>query len=397
MASYKKNLKLVREHLQSNETILTSVEGVYVKNEWTRNGIFVATENRVIFFAKKFSGFDLESFPFKNISSYEYGKELLGHKIKFFASGNEVKMKWIQSDNINEFNDFVNSNIGQQNNTQEFMQTESIASQLEKLASLLEKKLISDEEFKNTKAELLNKKSSDENIKRPISAKESINNNSDIGKTKNKRKLSFIHIIGIGLILLIIYSIISSDNQIIKYKGNEYRYTITNLNLRKGPSSEHKVLRVLKPNEKLFIYDSIVNNYILVLNSDSTKKGWVSDNYLQTTLLSEKQLKELAKSQKKNSEIINHNKKVVGDEKWYSGGNLHQKYIRDWKKATYANKLATCADFISATEGKMPMGTLRIKASSLVTCITTATEGLDVTNNYKISEIAASCMVLMKK
>lgn len=33
--------------------------------------------------------------------------------------------------------------------------------------------------------------------------------------------------------------------------------------------------------------------------------------------------------------------------KWYQGGTLHRLSALEWQKAAYANKLATCADFIA--------------------------------------------------
>lgn len=37
----------------------------------------------------------------------------------------------------------------------------------------------------------------------------------------------------------------------------------------------------------------------------------------------------------------------VTEDNWYKGGNLHEKRVRDWRVATYRNKLATCADFVA--------------------------------------------------
>ena len=34
-------------------------------------------------------------------------------------------------------------------------------------------------------------------------------------------------------------------------------------------------------------------------------------------------------------------------EKWYEGGTLHKAGALDWQKATYRDKLATCADFVA--------------------------------------------------
>jgi hypothetical protein len=36
------------------------------------------------------SGYDLEVLPYSHLSSFESGKGMTGHHIKFYASGNEV-------------------------------------------------------------------------------------------------------------------------------------------------------------------------------------------------------------------------------------------------------------------------------------------------------------------
>lgn len=38
---------------------------------------------------------------------------------------------------------------------------------------------------------------------------------------------------------------------------------------------------------------------------------------------------------------------VESTPKWYEGGTLHRATMREWRSATYANKLATAADFVS--------------------------------------------------
>ncbi|PNA90521.1 hypothetical protein C1X27_27340, partial [Pseudomonas sp. MPR-AND1B] len=68
-----------------------------------KEGIFVATNKRLVFFGKKMFGYNLETFPYSNISSIEIAKEFMGHKIAFFASGNKVGMKWIQQGDIEKF------------------------------------------------------------------------------------------------------------------------------------------------------------------------------------------------------------------------------------------------------------------------------------------------------
>lgn len=86
----KKLIEQSKEHLDQDEEILHSVLGVYetkiLGSESVRNGTFLATNKRLVFFEKKLGGFDLESFPYENISSFEASKGLMGHSISFFPA-----------------------------------------------------------------------------------------------------------------------------------------------------------------------------------------------------------------------------------------------------------------------------------------------------------------------
>jgi hypothetical protein len=83
------------------------------------------------------------------------------------------------------------------------------------------------------------------------------------------------------------------------------------------------------------------------------------------------------------------------DDKWYSGGNLHKKNIRDWKNASDANKLATCADFIAGVKKDLSLIDLKEEASQLRDCINEATKGTDTSDHSKVNEIGALCLVTM--
>jgi len=164
MANYKKSLILIKEHLDEGESIQTSVFGVYegklLGNDKIRNGIFVATEKRLIFFAKKLFGYDFESFPFKNISSIEKSKGIMGHSITIFASGNKVKMKWINQGDVSVFTQYINSKLGHQEQkiTHSFSsKTNDIPSLIQNLSELKDKGILTEEEFTNKKNELLAK------------------------------------------------------------------------------------------------------------------------------------------------------------------------------------------------------------------------------------------------
>lgn len=57
---------------------------------------------------------------------------------------------------------------------------------------------------------------------------------------------------------------------------------------------------------------------------------------------------------KKNKRIQKKQQNQIQEQnqKWYIGGNLHDKKMIDWKKATQHNKIATCGDILVATYKK---------------------------------------------
>lgn len=95
------------------EAPLASVDGTYeVKRmgaDTVRSGILIATDRRLVFYAKKLTGFELESFPYSNISSFEQGKNMMGNTLSFFASGNKVSIKWIRDAELPKLLEVVRS------------------------------------------------------------------------------------------------------------------------------------------------------------------------------------------------------------------------------------------------------------------------------------------------
>jgi len=164
MAKASKNLQHLEAHLEAGEEVQAHVEGLYetkiMGSESVRKGILVATDRRMLFFAKKVGGYDLESFPYGNISSLEQGKSMLGASLKFFASGNTVAMQRInvRKNNLGEFMTVVQSRINETKSSP-LSPTASgdvdIADQIKKLADLRDAGILSEEEFSEKKAELL--------------------------------------------------------------------------------------------------------------------------------------------------------------------------------------------------------------------------------------------------
>jgi len=103
MANYQDSIKHCEAQLDTDEQIQKSVYGSYeasiMGHKTLRNGILVATNKRLVFFAKKLFGYEMETFAYKNITSIESGKGLLGYKLAFYVSGNKMSMSHIQASN----------------------------------------------------------------------------------------------------------------------------------------------------------------------------------------------------------------------------------------------------------------------------------------------------------
>lgn len=163
MSKLNKLTKKAQEHMEPGETVIASVLGAYetkrLGQKGVRNGILVATDQRVLFYAKKFAGYDLESFPYSNISSFEQSKGMMGHKIRMFASGNEVEVKWISQGDIDLLMREVKTRL-QRSAPTAAVAAETVAppeptEELRKYASLRDDGIISEEEFQEKKRQLL--------------------------------------------------------------------------------------------------------------------------------------------------------------------------------------------------------------------------------------------------
>lgn len=175
MAAYdRKTSKLIeqaRPNFGPGEEPAAVVHGIYegerLGSKALRDGVLIAMPSRVMFFGKKVGGFDLESFGYDKISSFEHSKELMGHRVTFFASGNRVAMKWISdAAQMAEFVAAVNELIanhgksspdpaaGAQPGTGD---DGGIIGQIRQLGDLHEAGVLTDDEFASKKSELLSR------------------------------------------------------------------------------------------------------------------------------------------------------------------------------------------------------------------------------------------------
>ena len=84
---------------------------------------------------------------------------------------------------------------------------------------------------------------------------------------------------------------------------------------------------------------------------------------------------------------------------WYSGGTLHRATVAEWRRATYANKLATSADWAITRPGVrakvMRSGSIeniRPYAVQMLTCVDAAA-GPAGYGALGVSELAAACAI----
>lgn len=161
MAKEEKLVERAKDHLDPGETVLISAMGAYetkiMGQDSIRNGVLIATELRVLFFAKKIGGHEIESFPLKNISSFESGKNLMGGTITFYASNNRVHVKWIvPAASADVFLQVVRK--GMHDNPPAAASQPAgvdVLAKIQKLGELHAAGVLTDEEFSNKKAELL--------------------------------------------------------------------------------------------------------------------------------------------------------------------------------------------------------------------------------------------------
>jgi hypothetical protein len=165
VAKLDKLTEQAKAHLEPGEEIRAAIQGTYetkiMGSDSVRTGSLIATDRRLVFYAKKLGGYELESFPYGNISSFEQGKNMLGHNVTFFASGNKVHMKWIKTDKeLATFTETVKAEMNRHRGSgSPSVPTASaqpdVMDQLRKLGELRDAGVLTPEEFETKKVDLL--------------------------------------------------------------------------------------------------------------------------------------------------------------------------------------------------------------------------------------------------
>lgn len=151
-----KEIKALPDILWEDEKLEKMVQGFYEKG----NGVLVATNKRLIFVDKgMIYGLRVEDFPYDKVSSIQYETGMLGAKITIFASGNKAEIKHVRNGVAKNFGDYVrarSSKIHEHASNSKQKDEGDMTTQLEKLADLKDKGIITDEEFNAKKKQILN-------------------------------------------------------------------------------------------------------------------------------------------------------------------------------------------------------------------------------------------------
>lgn len=125
---------------------------------FTGNGLLVATNSRLIFIDKPTIGFGIkmEDFPYDKISSVSVETGFLKGELKLICSGNTATINLVMGAKI--FSEFIRQKTSaKQQTTIQQISEPDILGQIEKLAELKNKGILSEDEFASKKNELLEK------------------------------------------------------------------------------------------------------------------------------------------------------------------------------------------------------------------------------------------------
>jgi len=154
---YRKEIKELPHILWEDEHIEKLTQGWY--NNGT--GILVATNKRLIFVDKGLVyGLRVEDFPYEKITSIKYKTGLALGEITVFTSGNNSTIENILKSHVKPFAEYVRARITRKMDhasapiTQLKPDSDHIT-QLERLAALKEKGILTDEEFNEQKRKIL--------------------------------------------------------------------------------------------------------------------------------------------------------------------------------------------------------------------------------------------------
>lgn len=151
----RKEIKELPNILWQDELVEKIVQGRYNSNF----GVLVATNKRLIFVDKKLIGVRVEDFPYDKLTSIQYETGIVFGKISIFTSGNRANIEKIApKDQVRNFAEYVRARITSHSDhasAKAHSKQNTGLHELEKLADLKEKGIITAKEFQDKKKQIL--------------------------------------------------------------------------------------------------------------------------------------------------------------------------------------------------------------------------------------------------
>ncbi|WP_290846436.1 PH domain-containing protein [Flavobacterium sp.] len=154
----KREIGELPEILTSDEVIEKLESGYLDEGKGSGHGLLIATNQRLIFIDKSMLSFGIkmEDFPYDRISSVSVETGFMKGILKIICSGNTAKINMIVG--AKDFSEFIRQKTAVKPSSPTIVQAEpDILGQIEKLADLRSKGILTDDEFSSKKALLLEK------------------------------------------------------------------------------------------------------------------------------------------------------------------------------------------------------------------------------------------------
>lgn len=149
----RKEIHYLRNLLRSDERVLELGQGRY----GDKQGLAVLTDRRLFFLEKSLVSETVEEFPLDSISSLSVSKKITGETLQVYASGNAAEIKSMMHGQGDALARAFRALQQDTSVAEAPAADDDLVGQLERLASLREKGVLSEAEFEAAKAELLAK------------------------------------------------------------------------------------------------------------------------------------------------------------------------------------------------------------------------------------------------
>lgn len=149
----KKEINYLPEVINEGEQIKAITSGVFEGNTW----LIFATDHRLIFLDKgMLYGLKQLEMPMSQITGISHKVGLVMGEIEIYTAGEKKKIKSIVKKDVIKFSDILSSLVKQaQDASAAPVQHTDVVSQLEKLADLKSRGILTEEEFQAQKAKVL--------------------------------------------------------------------------------------------------------------------------------------------------------------------------------------------------------------------------------------------------